>query len=613
MYRYVGFIWDMTDGGAAEFANTQSQIYLSDARQWSCLVRGNGIILIGATSDAGPFRYYSIGDREGAVLGRLFRSGATSSQSRNIEALSTHDADSIFRTAGRQLVDDFWGCYVAILKRKHENTCSIIRDCSGKVPCFTLRHRSCDIVFSDIQDILTIDIPSLTVDWKFINAFLANDSMRTRETAFAEVTEVLAGECLTIEGRQRRQFSLWDPTKVFARGIITDPEDAAERLYAITQNSIDAWASLQRRIVHTLSGGLDSAIVLGCLTRSNSSTQVTCVNRFGTSVDEDERRFARDAAATAGVYLEEIPFNANNTHITESILDAPIICRPTVTGFCYLDIPVKNAIASRCNAEVTWTGQGGDHLFFNANTNLVAADCALDFRFSPRTIQGIRNTAFLTNECYWSVLLEVLRSTFGLRTKRPNAIAKNMFINDGTRAEARERLYSHPWTAINSDDLPPGKFFQICGLSDLVNRHLPYAALELAEEQHPLISQPLIELCIQIPTYLLTINGEARGLAKKAFSALLPKSIVERRTKGSATHYFMNLLHNSSEFLNDILTGGELATRELIAPDTLMPLIAGQRPIRTEEYFPLYACIAAEIWLRQVSSIQARKKTRQCA
>ena len=53
-----------------------------------------------------------------------------------------------------------------------------------------------------------------------------------------------------------------------------------------------------------------------------------------------------------------------------------------------------------------------------------------------------------------------------------------------------------------------------------------------AERISPLFSQPLVELCLRIPTYVLTHGGWDRAVARRAFYDDLPPEIRNRRHKG---------------------------------------------------------------------------------
>jgi asparagine synthase (glutamine-hydrolysing) len=142
---------------------------------------------------------------------------------------------------------------------------------------------------------------------------------------------------------------------------------------------------------------------------------------------------------------------------------------------------------------------------------------------------------------------------------------------------------------------------QIRFLSQVVNRHRPIARLESAPQHHPLLSQPLMETCLQIPTYLLLRGGRERGLAREAFADRVPAQILRRRDKGSIVSHATEMLRQSEPFVRELLMDGVLAGAGVIVPKELEPYIVHGQPFREEHLMPLLACIAAEVWVRASS------------
>lgn len=155
----------------------------------------------------------------------------------------------------------------------------------------------------------------------------------------------------------------------------------------------------------------------------------------------------------------------------------------------------------------------------------------------------------------------------------------------------------HPWLA-HRNDLPKGKQLQIEVLLELLNRHRFSPALLFAPEHHPLISQPLLELSLRIPIYLLTHGGRQRALAREAFREIVPAEILARDGKGSTGVLWMGKIRESKGFLRDLLFDGWLAKEGVIDRSSLEPYLGNGQPIRPEQWSPLAACIAAEIWIR---------------
>ena len=139
---------------------------------------------------------------------------------------------------------------------------------------------------------------------------------------------------------------------------------------------------------------------------------------------------------------------------------------------------------------------------------------------------------------------------------------------------------------------------QIRFLSEVANRHRPIARLERAPQHHPLLSQPLMEVCLQTPTYLLLRGGRERALARESFADRVPSKVLRRRDKGSILSHATETIRQSEPFVRELLLEGVLARAGVIVRKELEPYIVQGQSFREEHLMPLLACIAAEVWAR---------------
>ncbi len=132
---------------------------------------------------------------------------------------------------------------------------------------------------------------------------------RSVETGLVGASEVGAGECweITPDTRVKRQ-QYWNPVEIARSNVIENIDEAVKAVRQTTQACVWAWAHCFPRIVHLLSGELDSSIVLSCLNTAPVRPRVTCLIYFDTSSPAgDEREYARATAASTGFELVEAP------------------------------------------------------------------------------------------------------------------------------------------------------------------------------------------------------------------------------------------------------------------------------------------------------------------
>jgi len=601
LYHYVGFVWDLDDFEAVQAA-ARFTSRLAQTSEWVCRLNIPGLTVFVRSLSRQELAHYVLPADSGIILGRLFPSNLETWEPTWKATISEKEANRFAATAGKQLVEGYWGGYIAFLTDQAYRRCHVIRDCSGKMPCYCTQASGVEVVFADVEDLGRLGLPPLTVNWRYVAAFIYASQLQIRETGLNEVTELLAGDCLTIGKKYRKQVTAWDPNEICANNALEDSEESANRILLTTQQCISAWASTYKNVLHSLSGGLDSAVVLACLARAPSRPSITCVNRFSDEVGGDERKFARIAAAQAGVRLIERSWGSGGSPIDDRLLTAPRIVKPDVVGiFGLLDLETRNDVASQVRADTYWTGEGGDHLFCQMKSPLGVADYIDRHGIGRHLVWIVRDSARLAKVSYWSALRSGFAPARSGQHWRENELeGGGGILSTGALADQAVDYISHPWTK-SSENVPPGKQSQIRFLAEVVNRERPLSALEYADPHHPLMSQPLLELCLRIPLYVLTKGGRQRGLARKAFAGIVCPEIIERETKGTTTMHTLGLLRDNRAFIAALMLDGLLVRRGILCREVLEPLVLHTRPIRVAQIFPLLSAIAAEVWARRWS------------
>lgn len=598
MYHFVALLWNAEDAAARERAAQLDQKLSRSALPWEHTLSTNGLSVFTLPPSDPGLRSYVLPGNTGVVLGRLFAADLSHPHLPPPEQVDECATREIVRTGGQHLIRNFWGGYVALLRDAERSCAYAIRECSGKIPCYYTRSGGITIAFADVADIASLELPAFTANWEYLAAFIYSSQLQVRTCAFNEIQEVLAGECLQVQGSSVRQTVIWDPRIICRQRRIDRYEDAIAELEDVTQKCIDAWAKIYDPILHGLSGGFDSAVVLGCLRNSPAHPQITCLNQFTAASHDDERGYARVAAERAGVKLLELPMDSAADQFDSRLLSGPKVPKPAVPGlFRLLETELINRIAMTVGARTLWTGQGGDHIFLQTADPSSAADYLATCGLRLGLIAAVRDAARLSRQPYWFVL----RAAFARGGAGPlpaQTLARQpYFVDPEALPDNTDEYVSHPWTA-EAEDLPRGKRTQIRYLGEVTNRHRPIPRFERAPQHHPLLSQPLMEVCLQIPTYLLIRGGRERALAREAFADRLPPQILRRRDKGSIVSHATEVIRRSEQFVRELLLGGVLADAGIIVRSDLEPYIVEGQPLREDHFLPLLACIAAEVWAR---------------
>ena len=563
-----------------------------------------GILALHRPSGAGT-RAYVLPDNTGVIFGSLF-SAQTDRPPQAIDRLpKSVDGPLLHATRGRYLVDNYWGHYAAFFSHRASGTEYAMRDCSGKVPCMRAEANGVQVCFSYFEDALSLGIlPPLRINERLLSAYLCCTEPHTNDCGFEQVTQLLAGETVGSTRGERTNWFSWNPREICGSDPIRDESYAKLELRRLTQWCVDAHALRDRSVILNLSGGFDSAVLLGCLQRTPHAPALMCMTRYSSGPGEDERAYARLAASEASVGLVERDWRDAGVAYDARLFDSPTLARPSLHILSFLDHRYRSRTAAELGATSIWNGEGGDHLFIRGLAVPFSADYASDHGINVDVMRYVAKNARYSGISYW----ESLRQTFS-SSRTAAAYAGNplntpddgVFVSRAVASGATRRDIAHPW-CLDLSNVPKGKQWQIQEMAELLNRG-PTMIVREVHENPPLLSQPLMSLSLRIPTYILLKDGLHRGLARDAFSDLVPQPIRDRESKGNTNSVVGRLLSENRIYIRELLLDGLLARRQLIARDTLDRATSPGKPLALRHMFPLMSTLAAEIWLRKAEQI----------
>ena len=540
-------------------------------------------------------------DGMGMILGTVFPKTLDTPPAKRQPTIDRPAAELMVRTKGRHLFQMYWGSYVAFLTDRLRDEHFVLRDCSGKVPCYRTTFEGVQIAFSDVNDLGSLGMSRFTINKTFLAGFIYEPEMAQRDTALNEISEVLAGECLEIRDDRPHSLTVWDPRAISRENPIEDFGEAARQVAAVTQACIDFWASKYDRVIHLLSGGLDSSVVLGCLKRSPYMPHVTCLHLDTEGADGSELEFAQLAASAANLPLEAHYAYPKNAPYDEDKFIIPRSPKPSVSHLAVsMESRARSLVSSRTKSDAIWDGQGGDHLFFQSRSMFEAIDYAFVHGLGGRFREHVRGAVKQSKASYWQVMGKSIQTGYLRGPWHPeNQFRRSrMFTNADVHLDKLKSYVWQPWLS-GAEDLPPGKRWQICLLAWLIHRHRPMKPMTYGNEHHPLFSQPLIELVLRIPVFTLAQGGVDRALERAAFSDCVPQRILRRENKGTIAATLMSELRTYGPFFRDLVTEGVLVREKIVELSALQPYLRQNRPVDHCVLGPFLACLAAEVWARQ--------------
>lgn len=574
-------------------------------------VPGLMVFCISGTSDTGAAHLLSL--RRGAVLGTLFKGDAGESSRRVQTDIGECDSDRVSSTHGRYLIEGFWGRYVAFLTDPTDGDIRVIRDPTGSLPCMHLSFDNMEIFFSYMEDCLDVSDKRFSFNLGYLSAHVALSLLELPETAISEINEIQAGECLRItpKGDHTRCF-YWNPVDIATSRIVEDRTEAATLLRDSVEDAVRTWAQCFPRILHTLSGGLDSSIVLACLANPDMHSQTICLNYRWSGSEGDERRFSRLAAERARCTYIEV--DQSNEYTFADLPCFARSARPSFTMVGLFQLREQAQLARKHGATGIFGGGGGDQLFYQNPMRLTPVDYFYKHGIGHQYLRLISQVAASEAHSIWNVLI---RATIDGILKRDDCVnpvamaAKHrVAVNPEVFAslhESYEERFLHPWF-MSTARLPPGKRWQAYALSFPSQYYDYISSNDDPERVHPLMSQRVLEACLRIPTYVLAHDGRDRALARSAFSHTVPREILLRHWKAGSDNFVATVLKRNRDYIREVLLDGVLVRERLLCRAALEKALSNQPTKDTAGTSEIFVHLSTETWARNWQSSMRRRE-----
>ena len=522
----------------------------------------------------------------GFVIGYLFDS-SSGKRLRQLPPELVHNADPMELAAW--LVRECWGSYVALFHGR--GGLLVLPDPSGLLPCFAM---------SDCQQVLfTSDLGMISqstgrhplVSWTNLSAHLQRPNLRTAATCLSAIQELAPGHLHRLADPTSDDRRLWEPAHFMPQDGPFDFEDLSARLRETARQVVAAWGQLSSRVLVAASGGVDSSLIAAAL--AEAGQDFGCLTVATADPSGDERAHVRLLARHLGVPLFEGIYDAERIDLRTAVsAKGP---RPVGKAFMQETRRVADEARAALGADVVFDGNGGDNLF----CYLHSAAPVLD-RWS---CEGLGKGT-------WSTLLDMCRVT---NTTLPQMVGALW------RRRKRGRRFA-PWPADNRllssslvrDHEPsplrdwaeqgprrhPGKADHLKLLQATQNHFHGTGPSPGFPQFSPLLSQPLLEFCLSVPTWLWCNGGINRALARAAFAPTLPASIVARVSKAGPDSLMHSVFARNRQLIRDMLMEGLLMKHGLLDRGAIEQAVRPATEVPDPIMYRLLDLMEAEAWAR---------------
>lgn len=598
MFRYLAFIWQDDDAAARESARCLIDRHSSHLPEWHVALRRKGLFVGYAGTRVGSSEPHYLGGGGGVVLGKLFERSANSPSVAAPLALDESRTRRILDSRGRDLVDRYWGRYVAFLHDDTQGASWVLRDPSGGLPCLTVRFGGVRVFFSTMSEIQHLGLGPFEVNWKHLAAWVCMMKGPTHATALHQVSQVLGGECVELCDDRATHTFYWDPLEIANSDIIEDPVEATRALRDCVMDAVRAWASCYSGIALSLSGGLDSSIIYAALRDSSEKSKLACFHYYPLGSDLDERNFARLVAHSGGSELFERPRSPEVSLIL--LRDIEISHEPT-NYLYYLEHSRLDAqFAAEHNTTAMFTGWGGDQIFYQNHARFAAGDFLHYIGLRPQLLRIALDSARMDRISVWHVLGKAFAEH--IQQRRWSFREDIEPFMPWVRPEVIDEVfgnatYLHPLFR-DSRGTPSGKVWHALQLMGPGDFYDPFGQDDDPELVTPLYAQPVLELALRLPVHVLTLGGWDRAIARRAFYSELPREVANRTNKGGIERHVRTILEHNIAFVRELLLDGALVREGIIDRNQLTTALSGKASNIQVGLSSFLDFIATEAWLR---------------
>jgi asparagine synthase (glutamine-hydrolysing) len=517
----------------------------------------------------------------------------------------------LYEDEGVAFVDHLVGMFAIAVWDSREKRLLLVRDRLGQKPLY-YRAESGRLIFaSELKSILAVEGVERSLDPLGLDAYLLYQYVPHPGTIYRGINKLPPGHFAVYESDRLSVRPYWSPS--WDREVARSDEEYAERLRAALATSVRLRLQSDVPLGAFLSGGVDSALIVGLMQQSSSSRVKTFTIGFGPR-DYDESSLARETAQRLGSEHHEYRVEPNAIEVLPKLawhFDEPFGDSSAIPTW-------QLAEFARKQVTVALSGDGGDELFagYPRYRGVWLGSFADRIPGSVRRILFGRWWNWLPGRSHQKSLMRRLKRLMdGLRgDPRARYLEWVSIFNESRRGQlyAADFLTSLP-------PMDPAQFLyramNIAGHRDSVSQasiadlmtYLPcdlMTKVDMATMAHglecrqPFLDHRVVELAVAMPAGTKFRFGRGKRILKKAFPDLLPSSLMRRPKRGFGVpleHWFRNEL---KDYSRELLLSRAAIERGYIDPRAVTRLWNEHVSGRFDHAYRLWSLVMLEQWFR---------------
>ena len=526
----------------------------------------------------------------------------------------------LYEERGAEAIAALDGMFAIAIWDTRQRRLLLARDRAGKKPLFYLQTGHRVLFASEIKAFFAVPGVSLEPDPSTFPQYFLHGYVPSPRTLYQGVRQVEPGTWMTFDASgataSRRYWSLQFPTVAEQRATPRPSlEEAASRVRALTD------AAVARRLVSDvpigafLSGGIDSSIVVGLMSRHLSAPVRTFSIGFAGDAAFDETVHARTIATRVHADHTEFRVTPSAMGLIEKLVwhhDGAFGDSSAIPTFIVSQL-------TRQHVTVALSGDGGDELF--AGYVRFGAGMAAE-RIPPPLRRALAATlAVIPGSVPGRHLLGRARrfaQAVGLPLHERMTRWISLFYDD------LEALFTPEFLATVA---PIDRLAYLRGDVDALRGRTPLAQMLYAnyrsyllddllvkmdrcsmanslETRSPLLDRELTEYVASLPDDFKIRGAQRKFILRQAFGDLLPDSVQHRRKMGFGVPLDAWFRGELRGFLREHLLAGDARYTSFLARSAVEGLVEAHENGSANLGLQLWTVLTFEVWLRALPAWQ---------
>jgi len=519
----------------------------------------------------------------------------------------------LYEELGPACIDRLDGMFAIGIWDERQQVLTLARDRSGKKPLFYMQDSRRAVFASEIKAFFPRRDMELTVDREMVPYFFLYGYVPCPRTLYRGVGQVEPGCVVTIDRAgttlSRRYWALKFPEAGTAARAAGDRGAVTEKLRDLMTAAVERRLMSDVPLGAFLSGGLDSTIVVGLMSRLLERPVKTFSIGFKDSPAYDETSYARLAADRFKTDHTEFIVEPGAFDLIEKLVwhhDGPFGDSSAVPTYIVSQL-------TRRSVTVVLNGDGGDELF----AGYLRFYAAVAAERIPRPVLAAIRGAMLMLPAGEHARLPFARArrfaeAMGLPLDERLARWTGLFYDDldqlltpnlqRSTAPIDRLRYLRSFDRAAGDISPLSRLllvnFNTYLLDDLLVKVDRCTMANSLEARSPFLDTALIEYAAGLPDSMKLSRGQTKVILRDAFADLVPVEIQKRGKMGFGIPFGLWFRGALRDSVRDLLLAKDARYLDYLSRPYVHRLVSSHLAGEADLGLQLWTILCFEIWLR---------------